>query len=289
MRPIGERIAMRLPRIITQHFGRDAEDPERAAQRSAVANRDNPFLAARTEFMNAFGDLAVGKRNWQLIAFALMGLVTLVTIAYVRVAHAPGVVPYIVQVDRLGQVVQVGPADALKRPEDRLIASELAQFVRAIRTVLPAAAEAAEAELLQRGYAFVAPPAAAFLNDYFADPRHDPRVLGQRLSRQVDVAAVLRVPNSDVWRLEWTETERSSEPAGVTRTAAWEGYVAVRLVPPLSAATIQQNPLGLAITSVNWTELGDSTGAGAAGSAGSTPEPPVRAPWDTTLSRGVKP
>src|SRR5260370_25279180 len=95
---------MRLPRIITQHFARDADDPERTSQSAVPAKQDNPFLAARTEFMNAFGDLAVGKRNWQLIAFALMGLLTLVTIAYVRVAHSPGVVPYIVPVDRVGQV-----------------------------------------------------------------------------------------------------------------------------------------------------------------------------------------
>ncbi len=279
---------MRLPRIITQHFARDADDPERTSQSAVPAKQDNPFLAARTEFMNAFGDLAVGKRNWQLIAFALMGLLTLVTIAYVRVAHSPGVVPYIVQVDRVGQVAQVGPADELKRPEERLIASELAQFVRAVRTVLPAAAQAAQADLLQRGYAFLAPQAAAFLNDYFADPKHDPRVLGQRLSRQVDVTLVLRVPSSDVWRLEWTETDHSSEPAGVTRSAAWEGYVTVRLVPPASAATIQQNPLGLSIASVSWTELGETTAAGAVGAAGSAPGA-IPGASDTTLSGGAKP
>jgi type IV secretion system protein VirB5 len=197
-------------------------------------------------------------------------------------------VPYIVQVDRVGQVAQVGPADELKRPEERLIASELAQFVRAIRTVLPAAAQAAEAELLQRGYAFVAPQAAAFLNDYFADPKHDPRVLGQRLSRQVEVALVLRVPSSDVWRLEWTETERASEPAGVTRTAAWEGYVTVRLVPPVSAATIQQNPLGLSITSVSWTELGETTAAGAVGAVGPA-QPAIPGASDSTPFGGAKP
>ncbi len=44
---------------------------------------------------------------------------------------------------------------------------------------------------------------------------HDPRLLGQRLTREVDVASVLRVPHSDVWRLQWTETERSTEPGGL--------------------------------------------------------------------------
>src|SRR5260370_3788632 len=190
---------MRLPRFIAQHFGR-APNGRKPARESAVpANRDSPFLLARTEFMNAFGDLAVGKRNWQLMAFVALGLLAVLMIADVWGTKSPQVVPYIVQVDRLGQVVQVGPADALKRPEDRLIASELAQFVRAIRTVLPAAAQAAQAELLERRYAFVPTPAAAFLNDYFAVPKHDPRVLGQQLSRQRAVSPVPPAPNSRPW------------------------------------------------------------------------------------------
>jgi type IV secretion system protein VirB5 len=216
---------------------------------------------ARTEFTNAFGDLARGKRNWQLMALGLGGLLALVTIAYVRLAASARVVPYVVQVDRLGQVIAVGRADAASRPDDRLIASQLAQFIRAIRTVLPAAAAAGEAELLRRGYAFVAPATASFLNGYFAQPEHDPRLLGQRLTRQVDVASVLRVPNADVWRLQWTETERSTEPGGLTRTVAWESYCAVHVVPPTTAEGVQDNPLGLLITALSWTRVAESVPA----------------------------
>src|SRR5882672_2628821 len=199
------------------------------------------------------------------MAFSLVGLLTLVTIAYVRLAQSVRVVPYLVQVDRLGQIVAVGTADELRRPEQRLIASQLAQFVRAIRTVLPAAAAPAQAEILRRGYAFVAPEAGAFLNDYFASPVNDPRMLGLRLARQVDVTAVLRVPNSDVWRLQWTETERSTQAGGLTRTVAWESYLTVQLIPPTSPERLQDNPLGLSITSVSWTQV-------AGGGSSSTPD-----------------
>src|SRR2546422_3462911 len=174
-------------------------------------------------------------------------------------------------------VVTVGPAEDLKQPDQRLLASELARFIRAIRTVLPAAAAAGQAEMFRRGYAFVAPEAAAFLNDYFANPANDPRLLGLRLTRQVDVTGVLRVPHSDVWRLQWTETERSTQPGGLMRTLAWEGYVTVRLVPPRTVDAVQDNPLGLAVTSVNWTQVGASASAGPLAGA------------DTTLDQGVKP
>src|SRR5207302_9161269 len=153
----------------------------------------------------------------------------------------------------------VGPADDPHRPDHRLVASALARFIRAIRTVLPAAAAAGQAEMLRRAYAFVAADAAAFLNDYFGNPVNDPRLLGLRLTRQVDVTGVLRVPNSDVWRLQWTETERPISAGEETRTTAWEGYATVKLVPPVTAEAVQDNPLGLYITTVNWTQIAPST------------------------------
>src|SRR2546425_5681131 len=272
---IGERIASRLRRVIAERLRYSMATA--GAESAPLAHPDgNPFLAARHEFMNAFGDLARGKRNGQLMAYALGTFLALVTLADLRLAASSRVVPYIVQVDRLAQVVTVGPAEDLQRPDQRLVASELARFIRAIRTVLPAAAAAGQAEMLRRGYASVAPEAAAFLNDYFANPVNDPRVLGLRLKRQVDVTGVPRGPPSDVWRLQWTETERSTEPGGLTRTVAWEGYVTVRLVPPRTVDAVQDNPLGLAVTSVNWTQVGASVSA-----------MPVGA--DTTLDQGVKP
>src|SRR5260370_34586054 len=202
MRRIAERVVWRLSRIIAERSGRvsASKGPESAPP----AHPDgNPFLAARHEFMNAFGDLARGKRNWQVTAYALMGLLALVALADLRLAASSRVVPYIVQVDRLGQVLTLGPAEDLKQPDQRLVASELARFIRSIRTVLPAAAAAGQAEMLRRGYASVAPEAAAFLNDYFANPVNDPRGLGLRLTRQVDVTGVPPGPKTDVWRRAW--------------------------------------------------------------------------------------
>ena len=218
----------------------------------------NQLITARNEFTNAFGDLAKGKRNWQLMAFSLAGILVFVTSAYVRLASSSRVVPYVVEVDRLAQIVAVGAAEQLTTPDQRLVASQLAQFVRSIRTVLPSAAAAAQAEMVRRGYAYVAPEAAGFLNDYFGSARNDPRILGTRITRQIDVASVLRVPNSDVWRLQWSETERSTQAGGPVRTTAWEGYVTVSIAPPATAEAVQDNPLGLYVTSVNWTQIAES-------------------------------
>jgi type IV secretion system protein TrbF len=229
---------------------------------SAEADREpkfNHIIAARNEFSNAFADLAKGKRNWQLMSFALIALLALTTLSYIRLASSARVIPYLVQVDRLGQVLDIGRADETLKPDQRLVAAQLAQFIRAIRTVLPASAAAGQAEMIKRGYAFAAPEAAGFLNDYFADAKNDPRLLGARLTRQVNVTGILRVPNSDVWRLQWNETERPIPAGEGVRTTAWEGYTTVKLVPPTTAEAVQDNPLGLYITTINWTQLAESS------------------------------
>jgi len=50
----------------------------------SVGAEPNPYLAARREFESVFGDLAKGKRNWQLMSFALAVLLGAVLAAYVR-------------------------------------------------------------------------------------------------------------------------------------------------------------------------------------------------------------
>ena len=222
---------------------------------------------ARREFAGVFGDLARGKRNWQLIAYTLAAILGVATLAAARLSFSARVVPYIVQVDQLGRIGFVTPAERMREPDDRLVASQLAEFIHSVRTILPAAAASAQAEMLKRAYAFAMPEAAGYLNSYFSEPDHDPRVLSRRLIREVDVGSVLRVPDPDrsvahregtaqTWRLQWTETDRPTQAGDSTRVTAWEGYLTVRVVPPRTTETVQQNPLGLFITSIAWTRVG---------------------------------
>jgi type IV secretory pathway TrbF-like protein len=224
---------------------------------------------ARREFAGVFGDLARGKRNWQVVAFALAGVVAVEALAMIGLARAARVVPYVVRVDQLGRVDAVGPASPMRDPDATLVASQLADFIRSVRTVLPLAAVNAQTALLRHGYAFATPEAAAFLNTYLSDATHDPRVLGLRLTREVAVTSALKVPDAttgrkrtaddggaQTWRLQWMETDRPTQLGDSTATTAWEGYLTLRIAPPTTAESVQENPLGLFITSIAWTRVG---------------------------------
>jgi type IV secretory pathway TrbF-like protein len=213
----------------------------------------NPYLAAREEFVSTFGDLAKGKRNWQVCAFGLLGLLGLVLVGYLRLSLAARITPYVVEVDRLGEAVAFGPAEPLRATDARLRVFTLALLIRDLRTVSGDADT--ERDMLFAAYAYVAGPARATLDAYFTNPLHDPRLLGRSLSREVQITSVLRVPGAGkTWKVAWRETERP-RVAGALRSAAWEAYLSLEAHPPTTAEALLRNPLGLYVTELSWSEI----------------------------------
>ena len=205
-----------------------------------------------------FGDLARGKRNWQLAAFIALGVAFALAGGLVTLATQSRIRPYVVEVDRLGQAQAFGPADRLRVVDQRLIVSQLARFVRDIRTVLGDAI--GQADLIKRAYAFVDQNASPFLNAYFTAPANDPRVLGKDVTRLVEITSVLALPTpasdgGQTWKVSWMESTMPRAGGGAPTESAWEGYFTTRLTPPSTLERITLNPLGLYITSINWTEL----------------------------------
>ena len=219
---------------------------------------ESPWLAGRVAFAGVFADLARGKRNWQLIAFAQTALLAGVTAGYLKLSLEARITPYVVEVDRHGRAVAFGPAEAIQKTDARIVLASLSLFVRDVRAV--SADPEAQREFLYRAYGHVADRARGFLDAYFADPLHDPRALGTRITRSVEVTSILRLPNSDLWRIQWTERERPRS-AGLARVTAWEAIATVSIRPPRDLERIVANPLGLYVTDLDWTQLIEPKGA----------------------------
>lgn len=210
------------------------------------------FLAGRREFTDQFSHLARGKRNWQIAAFAALGLLCVVTFAYIHLASTSRITPYVVEVDALGQARAFGPAERMQTIEDRLTIAQLSIFIRNIRSVYQD--PMAQRDMIVRAYAFVDASAQEWLNGYFSDVENDPRLLARKLSRRIEVKSVIAIPESESWKVTWIEVETPHGTDTQKRTA-WEGYLTLKQVPPTSAATIEYNPLGLYITAINWTQV----------------------------------
>ena len=229
----------------------------------------NPWVDAvargRSEFAGAFGDLARSRRNWQLAAFGALGVAGVMSIGFVTLATQARITPYVVEVDRLGRARAFAPAEQIAAADQRVVTSAVAGWVRDIRTVV--ADPVAQQDMVRRAYAFVDQGAAGWLDAYFTDPARDPRVLAATLSRIVEVTSALSLPGpgaarSDrrapdaptTWKVAWIETDYP-RGGGPPTTAAWEGYLTARQVPPTTSDRMEANPLGLFITSVSWTQV----------------------------------
>src|ERR1700722_3594335 len=193
-------------------------------------------MSGRREYESIYSNLAKGKRNWQIVAFVLLGVLGVLSIGFVRLALTSRVTPYVVEVDRFGRARAFGPVEPLRRTDTRLVIAQLAAFVRDVRSVMPSAA--AESEVLTRAYAFVDQGAAGFLNGYFGDVRNDPRVIGRTTTRVVEVTSVLPVPKSATWKVQWVETDYPIV-GGAATASAWEGYFGVRIAPPVTEDAIE--------------------------------------------------
>ncbi|MDT7858416.1 type IV secretion system protein [Rubrivirga sp. S365] len=239
-------------------------------------------LRGRSEFHRAFSGLTKGKRNWQVAAFFAFAVLALAVAGLVTLAAQSRVVPYVVEVDRLGRASAIAPAEAVPAVADRVVIAALSAFVSDIRTVY--ADPVAQRDAVYRAYAYVGGDARAFLEAYFSDPQNDPRRLGTGARRSVEVVAVIPVPGAAsgarTYRVTWNETESSPQRGDTER--AWEGYLSVVVAPPTTTEGIERNPLGVFVTDLSWSPL-----AGATEVEDAEPETPEAEPDESPALRGV--
>lgn len=221
------------------------------SREAASARKPTPnyIVAGRREFTDQFMNLARGKRNWQLAAFAALGLLAAVTVAYIALASSARVQLLVVETDELGQVRAFREVGDVYSAREAVTDATLRMFVRNLRTIYQD--PAAQRDLVVSAYAFADASVQEWLNGYFSNPEHDPRLLMRQVSRRVEVKSVIQVPESDSWKLTWVEIE-TPHGTDTQKRSAWEAYLTVKQV---SGAVRDFNPLGLYVTAINWTQV----------------------------------
>lgn len=208
-----------------------------------------PYVSARREYMERYGDLVKNAHSWKLIAFGSMGITFLLAGGLVAVSHQSKVVPYAVELNGHGEVVRVQRADLLSAPNANQIRASLRSWVIGARAVY--GDRYAMKNLIDQTYAMTYPDSPAFkeLAEYHRS--NDPYQRAARETVTVDVKVV--VPISDTsWQVEWTETTK--ELSGkVVSVKDMQGNFTVAVSPPTDANQIMLNPLGLYVRSFSWT------------------------------------
>jgi type IV secretory pathway TrbF-like protein len=214
------------------HYGRTPE-PE------------TPYQRAAQVWDERIGSARVQARNWRLMAFGCLILSGGFAAALVWQSTRGTVVPWVVQVDDLGQAQAVAPAATDYRPTDPQIAWHLARFIEQVRSI-PADPIIVRQSWL-RAYEWTTDRGAAALNDYARV--NDPFTRVGRQQIAVEVSSVIRA-SPESFRIAWTE--RRYENGQLAATERWIAILSVVMQMPRDAERLRANPLGIYVNAINW-------------------------------------
>ena len=207
------------------------------------------YLAARQAHESRWDRLAAGKRNWQLAAAILLALDVFLSVAFFQASRRSSVIPYVVEVDRHGDAVAVGPAAALHLPATLLWRYVLAVFIRNLRTV-PSDDELLKIHL-DDASAFLRGKAVATVRQSFERTNPFDLAKTETVSVPPEVSILRRGANH--WQIEWTEIH--SDRAGQRHEERWQALVTTLVDPPQRLDLLLGNPLGFFITDLDWTRV----------------------------------
>ncbi|WP_321335959.1 conjugal transfer protein TrbF [Breoghania sp.] len=209
-----------------------------------------PYQKAAQVWDERIGSAGVQAKNWRLMAFGCLSLSGGFAAALIWQSVNGSVVPWVVQVDKLGEAQVVASAIADYEPSDPQIAFHLARFIEKVRGI-PADAIIVRQNWL-RAYEFTADHGALALNDYARSNDPFARVGKQQIA--VEVSSVIRAsPGS--FRVAWTE--RHYENGQLSATERWTAILTIVIQPPRDAERLRANPLGIYVNAINWSrEMG---------------------------------
>ena len=222
----------------------------RAPAAAAKRTEPNPYVEARREWNERYGDYIHQAHHWRTMALisGAVALVSVMGIAYIGAQNK--VVPYVVEVDKLGEAATVSRADRARAVDSRVIKAYLARFAADWRTVT--VDRQAQKSAIDRVYAMLPGGSIAVskLNDHFRD--HNPFALAAKES--VSVAVTNLLPLSErTWQLEWQEVTRDQR-GQVLSNVRMRASILVGITPPTQESLILVNPLGVYITDLNWSQ-----------------------------------
>jgi type IV secretion system protein TrbF len=209
-----------------------------------------PYQRAAQAWDDRIGSARVQAKNWRLAFFGTLALSGALTAGIIGQGARGTIVPWVVEVDKLGEAQAVAPANADWQPSDPQVAFHLARFIEQVRSI-PADAIVVRENWL-RAYNFTTDKGALALNDYAR--ANDPFAQIGKVQIGVDVTSVIRA-SKDSFRVAWVE--RRYQDGSLAETTRWSAIVTISVQPPKTPDALRKNPLGLFVNAINWSkELG---------------------------------
>jgi type IV secretion system protein VirB5 len=221
-----------------------------AVHYSKTPEPETPYQRATQVWDDRIGSARAQAKSWRLAFFGALAISGGLAAGLVWETARGSIVPWVVQVDKLGEAQAVAPATASYQPSDPQIAFQLARFIEEVRSI--SADPIVVRQDWLRAYDFTTDKGALALNDYAS--ANDPFAQIGKVQVAVDVSSVIRASPSS-FRVAWTE--RRYEDGALTASDRWSAILTIALQTPTTPDALRKNPLGVYVTAINWSkELG---------------------------------
>ena len=209
---------------------------------------NNVYMDARREWNERYGSYIKQAHIWRRVSFTLL-LVTLLSVGgFIYTSSQNRFIPYIVQIDKLGEPISVFRAKASMIKDPKVIKFALSEFIVNYRTVYND--KDVQVQMIKKAYNYLSAnsPAYNMLTQYFVDnpPFH------QKKRVVVKIMSVLQLSENN-YQIDWEE-KTFNEKGEYTQTDNYKGIVKFALVPPTTERTILKNPIGLYIVEFNFNQ-----------------------------------
>lgn len=219
---------------------------------------ENPYLSARRTWNDYTGSVVASRRMWQAVGIVSLMIVLVSVGGLINVAGKSKFIPYVVEVDELGNASAAGPVTSTSKADPRILKSDVVEFITDARLVTPDVA--LQRAAIFRIYARLSPndPATKKMNEWLnGSNSSNPFKRAAKEMVSVEIKSVMP-QTPDTWQVDWLETKR--DRAGVLdgKPTTYRALVTVYQAEPSSETTEEQilmNPLGVFIKDYSWQKL----------------------------------
>lgn len=211
------------------------------------------FIDGKLAWNELYGGAMAMSRFWKYLSLILSVALVVLSAGIIWSTRQSHIVPYVVEVNKLGKAMPVAPADKEYGVTKVILTHSVASFVNEIREII--GDPLAEKKALEDAYAHLVPGSNAYgVITKFVHQRN-PYTIGKKLSVTVKVIEVLwESPSSAL--VQWEET--AWLPDGSSKViGTYQSYITVKVVPPKdpNQTGFENNPLGIFVDSISWTKI----------------------------------
>ncbi|KQY91829.1 conjugal transfer protein TrbF [Caulobacter sp. Root1455] len=229
---------------------------------------ETPYQVAGQLWDERIGSARVQAYNWRLAFFGALTLSCGLAGGVMMLALQSKITPYVVEVDRLGEVRAVGPAEQNYQPSDAQVARELRQFIVNVRSL--SSDGVVVRQRWNQAYDYATKTGQAFLDSYAR--ANEPLAGFGEKTVLVQPTSVVRATSTS-FQVRWTE--QTFERGALAKTERWTAILTLKRQAPKTRGQLEQNPLGLYVDGVDWAQEADSAAATPRASDTLAPPPAV--------------